>query len=58
MLCAWQSGHRRSEERGLDFGNMNRVAKMLRELSKRKVIIVISHDSEFLNLVCTRITSL
>ena len=43
---------------GLDFGNMNRVAKMLRELSKRKVIIVISHDSEFLNLVCTRITSL
>ena len=43
---------------GLDFGNMNRVAKMLRELSKRKAIIVISHDNEFLNLVCTRITSL
>ena len=43
---------------GLDFENMNRVAKMFRELSKRKAIIVISHDNEFLNLVCTRITSL
>ena len=43
---------------GLDFGNMNRVANMLKELSKRKAIIVISHDNEFLNLVCTRIMSL
>ena len=43
---------------GLDFGNMNRVANMLKELSKKKAIIVISHDNEFLNLVCTRIMSL
>ena len=43
---------------GLDFENMNRVAKMLKELSKKKTIIVISHDNEFLNLACTRIISL
>ena len=43
---------------GLDFGNMNRVANMLKELSKKKAIIVISHDNEFLNLICTRIMSL
>ena len=43
---------------GLDFENMNRVAKMLRELSKKKAVIVISHDNEFLNLACTRIVSL
>ena len=43
---------------GLDFENMNRVAKMLKELSKKKAIIVTSHDNEFLNLACTRIISL
>ena len=43
---------------GLDFENMNRVAKMLKELSKKKSIIVSSHDNEFLNLACTRIISL
>lgn len=43
---------------GLDFENMNRVAKMLRELSKKKAVIVTSHDNEFLNLACTRIVSL
>ena len=43
---------------GLDFENMNRVAKMLKELSGKKAIVVISHDNEFLNLVCTRIISL
>lgn len=43
---------------GLDFENMNRVAKVLGELSKKKTIIVISHDNEFLNLACTRIVSL
>ena len=43
---------------GLDFENMNRVANVLRELSKKKTIIVISHDNEFLNLACTRIVSL
>ena len=35
---------------GLDFENMNRVTNVLRELSKKKTIIVISHDNEFLNL--------
>ena len=42
----------------LDFENMNRMANVLRELSKKKTIIVISHDNEFLNLACTRIVSL
>ena len=43
---------------GLDFKNMNRVAKILKELSKKKSILVISHDNEFLHLVCTRIIAL
>lgn len=43
---------------GLDFKNMCRVAEMFRELAKKKTILVISHDREFLNLACTRIMSL
>lgn len=44
---------------GLDFKNMCRVSKIIRELAKQnKAVVVISHDNEFLNLVCTRTISL
>lgn len=44
---------------GLDYRNMRRAAEMIRNLAKRqKALILISHDSEFLNLACTRIISL
>ena len=44
---------------GLDYRNMRRVADMIRKVaSKGKAVLVISHDGEFLNMVCTRILSL
>ena len=44
---------------GLDYRNMRRVADMIRKVaSKGKAVLVISHDGEFLNMVCTRFLSL
>lgn len=44
---------------GLDYANMRRVAEMLNMLAaKGKVILVISHDNEFLSGICSRIISL
>lgn len=44
---------------GLDFCNMRRVSVMLHMLAKcGKAILVISHDSEFLEQACTRILTL
>ena len=44
---------------GLDYRNMQRVAGMIRKLAdEKRAVLAISHDSEFLNMVCTRIISL
>lgn len=44
---------------GLDYRNMCGVAHRLKELARRKkAVIVISHDFEFLNLVCTNVIDL
>lgn len=44
---------------GLDYRNMRRVAGMIQRIAgKGKAVLVISHDEEFLNMVCTRILSL
>lgn len=44
---------------GLDYRNMHRVAEVIRKLSSEKrTVLVISHDNEFLNMVCTRVISL
>lgn len=44
---------------GLDYRNMRRVSDMIQKIAgKGKAVLVISHDGEFLNMVCTRILSL
>ncbi|MDO5733300.1 MAG: ABC transporter ATP-binding protein [Eubacteriales bacterium] len=44
---------------GLDFDNMRRITELLKALSKQqRAILVISHDQEFLQMVCTQIVSL
>lgn len=40
---------------GLDYGQMVEVSKMIKKLSKDgHIILIISHDTEFLNLTCTK----
>lgn len=44
---------------GLDYRNMRHVSDMIQKIAgKGKAVLVISHDREFLNMVCTRILSL
>lgn len=43
---------------GLDYDSMLQVAGMIRELAKDAVIILVTHDTEFLNHVCTEILEL
>lgn len=40
---------------GLDYDSMKKVADLLRELSKDKLIFVVTHDYELICEVCTRI---
>ncbi|MDO5717760.1 MAG: ABC transporter ATP-binding protein [Tissierellia bacterium] len=43
---------------GLDYKNMLRVSKIIKELSERgKLILIISHDYEFINNTCNRVYS-
>lgn len=40
---------------GLDYCQMVEVSKMIKKLSKAgHIILIISHDTEFLNLTCTK----
>ena len=40
---------------GLDRKNMLRIAELIKNMSKDKAIIVITHDIEFISNVCNRI---
>ncbi|PWJ95297.1 energy-coupling factor transport system ATP-binding protein [Oceanotoga teriensis] len=40
---------------GLDYDNMIKVSSMIKKLSKNHIIIVITHDIEFLNNTCSKI---
>lgn len=43
---------------GLDYSNMLKVSSMLKELSKDKIIFLVSHDRELINLCCNKIHNL
>lgn len=40
---------------GLDFDSMEQVAKLMRKIAAKKIVFVVSHDYEFISLVCSRI---
>lgn len=40
---------------GLDYDSMEQVSNLIRELSKQKVIFVVTHDYEFVCQTCTRL---
>ncbi|MDO5719009.1 MAG: ABC transporter ATP-binding protein [Tissierellia bacterium] len=40
---------------GLDFDSMNKVAGVIKNIAKDRIIFIISHDIEFINKICTRI---
>ncbi len=40
---------------GLDFTSMHNVLDLIKSISKDKIILIISHDIEFINRCCTRI---
>lgn len=40
---------------GLDYTNMLRIASLIKELSKEKIIFIITHDRELINACCTRV---
>ena len=43
---------------GLDYDSMMQVAKLIKKLAKDAAIILVTHDVEFLNTVCTEIVEL
>ena len=44
---------------GLDYRHMMEVSSLLKELGKEEhIILVVSHDIEFINATCTNIFSL
>lgn len=40
---------------GLDYDSMEQVSNLIRELSRQKVIFVVTHDYEFVCQTCTRL---
>ena len=43
---------------GLDYDSMMQVANLIRRLAKEAIIMIVTHDVEFLNSVCTQIYEL
>ena len=43
---------------GLDYDSMMQVASLIKKLAKEAIIIIVTHDVEFLNSVCTEIYEL
>lgn len=43
---------------GLDYDSMMQVAKLIKKIAKNAAIILVTHDVEFLNTVCTEIVEL
>ncbi|MGC3362686.1 ABC transporter ATP-binding protein, partial [Enterococcus faecalis] len=43
---------------GLDGENMRHVSQMLKEISREKIIFIISHDIEFIANTCERVLCL
>lgn len=43
---------------GLDLESMKQVARLIKELSREAMIFVVTHDVEFINLLCTKVIRL
>lgn len=43
---------------GLDYQSMLQVTELIRHVAENSIVFIVSHDSEFLNLVCTQIYKL
>ena len=43
---------------GLDYQSMLQVTELIRHVAEDAIVFIVSHDSEFLNLVCTQIYKL
>ncbi len=43
---------------GLDYRSMLQVTKLIQHVAKHAIVFIVSHDSEFLNLVCTKVYKL
>ena len=43
---------------GLDYQSMKQVAELIQYVAKDSIVFVVSHDTEFTNLVCNKIYEL
>ena len=43
---------------GLDYQSMLQVTELIQHVAKHAIVFIVSHDSEFLNLVCTKVYKL